>query len=220
MTSDRRLLGGALGLALLVAACGGSAAATPSAASQAAAASQAPAASAASQAPADSSSPADSQAAGSSSGPSMPAISLAPGNAGDLEAMIPSTVGSITFQKTSFDGASIPLSGTPFDNSKVDPVLSKYGKTVADLRFAMGISTSATGVTMVYALQLRGVPASEFMTALDSSTTSTDKITLGGKTVYGTTGAGMSSIMYPKDDVVFMVIASDKDVAAIVAALP
>jgi hypothetical protein len=208
MTSDRRLLGGALGLALLVAACGGSTATTSGASS------------AASQAPAATSSPADSQAAGSSTAPSMPGISLAPGNAGDLEAMIPTTVGSITFQKTSFDGASIPLSGTPFDNSKVDPLLAKYGKSVADLRFAMGISTSATGVTMVYALQLKGVPASEFMTALDSSTSATDKITLGGKTVYGTTGTGMSSIIYPKDDVVFMVIASDADAAAIVAALP
>ena len=209
MTTDRRLLSGALGLALLVAACGGSAATTPSTSS---AASSAPGASVASQAPAA------SQAPGTSA--TIPDISLAPGNAADLEAMIPSTVGTLTLQKTSFDGASIPLSGTPFNNSQLDPLLAKYHKSLADLRFAMGVAASGTGMTIVYALQLRGVPATEFMTGLDTGTSTSDQLSLSGKTVYGTTGAGMSSIIYPKDDVVFMVVASDKDAAAIVAALP
>jgi len=206
--TDRRLLAGALGLAVLVAACGSSAAtATP-------AATQAPSQAAATQPPAATPVPGDTTE------PSMPAISLAPGNAGDLEAMIPSTVGGLTLQKTSFDGASIPLAGTPIDNTKLDPLLAKYGKSMADLRFAMGIGTSATGATMIYALQVRGVPATEFMNQVGSSADATNKLTIGGKTVYGESGSGMSSIVYPKGDVLFMVVASDKDAQAIVSALP
>ena len=196
MTTDRRVLAGALGLALLVAACGGSASATPT-----------PAASTAGQAPGD------------SAVPSTPAINLPAGNAGDLEALIPTTVGTMTLQKTSFDLSTIPLAGMPFDNSKLSPLLAKYGKTAADVRMAMGIAASATGATEVIAIQLKGVPATEFMTQL-GSTTAADQISLGGKTVYGSSGAGMSSIVYPHDDILFLVIAADADAATIVAALP
>ena len=72
MTTDRRVLAGALGLALLVAACGGSASATPT-----------PAASTAGQAPGD------------SAVPSTPAINLPAGNAGDLEAAKPRRASSM-----------------------------------------------------------------------------------------------------------------------------
>ncbi len=205
MTIHRSGAAAILAALLIVAACSGSASQAPSAATSAA-----PSAAA-------------SQAAVATTPPSQPAISLAPGNAGDLEAMIPSTVGSMTFQKTSFDGASIPLAGTPIDQTKLDPLLSKFGKSVADIRFAIGIGAGGSGATlptMVYALQIKGVPASDFMSQVDSSATSSDKTTMGGKTVYSTTAGGMSSVLYPKDDVLFIIVGSDADAQAIVAALP
>jgi hypothetical protein len=214
MSTNRRLIAGALGLAFALAACGSSSTATTTP-SSAAVASQSPAV----QPPPDSQAPA-SEAPGATSAPSMPAISLAPGNAGDLEAMIPSSVGGLTLQKTSFDGASIPMSGTPIDNSKLDPLLAKYGKTVADLRFAMGIGASGTIPTMVYALQLRGVPATEFMGQIGSSADAAAKTTMGGKTVYTNSAGGISTVIYPKDDIVFMIIAGDSQAQTIVSALP
>jgi hypothetical protein len=207
MTINRSGAAAILATLLLVGACGGSASQSPSQAPSAAA-SEAPTAAA-------------TQAAAASTAPSMPAVSLAPGNAGDLEAMIPSTVGSITFQKTSFDGASIPLAGTPIDQTKLDPLLSKYGKSVADMRFAIGIGAGGSGATlptMVYALQIKGVPAKDFMSQVDSSSTSST--TMGGKTVYNTSAGGMSSVLYPKDDVLFIIVGSDADAQSIVAALP
>jgi hypothetical protein len=220
MTTHRRLIGAALGFALFVAACGGSSAASPTA-SPAAAATQAPAASqaAVSQAPADTAAPSDTSAPAAS----MPEISLTPGGAGDLEAMLPSTIGSVTFQKTSVDGSQIAGAGTPLDTSKMDPLLSKYGKSIADVRLAIATGTggATTGMPeMVYAIQLKGVPASEWVQSLDTSGSKGDQMTVGGKQVTGTSQAGFTTVFYTKDDITFMVIAPDKDAQAIVAALP
>jgi len=200
----------ALGLALIVSACSGSSA-TPS---PSAAASQAPAASqaATSQAP-----------AGSSSGPSMPALSLTPGAASDLEAMLPTTVGKVTFQKTSIDGSQLAGAGTPLDTSQMDPLLSKYGKSIADVRMAIATGTGGGAFPdMVYAIQLKGVPASEWASQLDTnaSSSSSPTMTVGGKQVVGTSTGGMTSVYYTKDDILFLVIAPDADAAAIVQGLP
>lgn len=213
MTTDRRLLGTALGIALLVGACSSSSASPAATASAAAseAASQPAATEMATQAPADTSAPAAS----------MPAISLAPGAAGDLESMLPSTVGDMTFQKTSIDGSQIPGAGSPIDTSKVDPLLSKFGKTIADVRLAIATGTGAAGglPAMVYALQIKGVPATEFAQAIGADSTG-NTMTIGGKQVTGTSQGGMTTVYYPKDDIVFMVIAPDAIAQQVVAGLP
>ena len=210
MTTDRRLLGVAFGFALLVAACGGS--------SSSPAATQAPA----SQAPAElqaAMSEAPSQAPAASTEPSMPDISLTPGGASALEGTLPASAGGVNFTKTSFDGASIPGAGMPFDSSNLDPTLSKYGKTIADVKFA--IATSATGTPMVYALQLQGVPATTFMTDAGIDTSGMTQTTIGGKSVWSESTAGMSQVIYPKDDVVYMILlGTDAQTQAILAALP
>lgn len=210
MTTDRRLLGAALGFALLVAACGSSSSSptpAPAQASEAPAASQAAMTESPSQAPA------------ASSEPSMPDISLTPGGASALEGMLPDSAGGVTFTKTSFDGASIPGAGMPFDSSNLDPTLSKYGKTVADVKFA--IATSASGSPMIYALQLQGVPATSFMTDAGIDTSNLTKTTISGKTVWSDSTAGMSQVIYPKDDVVYMILlGTDAQTQAILAALP
>lgn len=218
MSIDRRVIGVALGVALAVAACGGSAS-SPSSSSAAASSAAAPASAAA-----DTSSPSEAASSAASEAPSasMPDISLAPGAASDLEAMLPSSIGSVTFQKTSMDGSQIAGAGTPLDTSKMDPMLSKYGKSIADVRlaFATGNATVAGGLPeMVYAIQLKGVPASDWIGQLDSSATGTPT-TIGGKSVLATSQGGMTTGYYTKDDIAFLVVASDKDAQAIFAALP
>jgi hypothetical protein len=213
MMTDRRLLGVALGLALTVAACGGSSASpTPPPASEAPAASAAPASQAAmSEAP--------TQAPAASTEPSMPEISLTPGGASALESALPDSAGGVTFTKTSFDGSSIPGAGMPFDSSKLDPTLSKYGKSIADVKFAM--AAASTGTPMIYALQLQGVPATTFMADAGFDTSSMTQTTISGKSVWSESAAGMSQIIYPKDDVVYMILlATDAQAQAILAALP
>lgn len=226
ITIDRRLVGGALGVALLVAACGSSnGSPSPSAASspvapatQSAAPSQAVGSASASTAPVDTSSP----AAGSSGGPQ---ISLSAGQAADLEAMLPSSIGSTPLQKSSFDGAQMPTSGTPIDQSNLDPVLKKYSKSISDVRFAMAVpaggAASSLTVGAIYAVQLKGVPASEFMKDMSGMDVSTSS-TVSGKTVYGATPSGQpfASYAYPKDDILFVILANPADAPGIIASLP
>lgn len=211
MTSNRRLVG-ALGLSLLVAACGGSTA-SPSGAAETPGASAAASTSAASQAPAA------SQSAASAPDASMPEISLMPGSAAGLESTLPSSAGGVTFTKTSFDGASVPGAGMPFDSSKLDPLLSKYGKSIADVKIA--IATASSGTPMVYALQLAGVPATSFMADAGIDTTGFTQSTISGKSVWSQTSSGMTEVIYPKNDVVYMIVlGTDAQTQAIMAALP
>lgn len=208
MVTDRRLLSAALGLSLIVAACGGSSSATPTPAPATPGASQAPAAT-----------PAASQAAASGPDISMPAISLSPGNATALESTLPDSAGGVTFTKTSFDGASIPGAGMPFDSSKLDPTLSKFGKSIADVKFA--IATSPSGTPMIYALQLAGVPATSFMAEAGIDTAGMTQTTISGKSVWSQAEGGMTQVIYPKGDVVYMVIlGTDAQTQAILSALP
>lgn len=227
MTSPRRLLAGAAGLALVVAACANSTPATASAPA-ASAPSVAPASAAPSQAPAASGSaaasaaPSTASAAPSTSGApaaSMPEISLTPGGAASLEATLPSSAGGVTFTKTSFDGASIPGAGMPFDSSKLDPTLKKFGKSIADVKIA--IATSSSGTPMVYALQLAGVPATTFMADAGIDTTGFTQTTISGKSAWSQTSSGMTEVIYPKNDVVYMIVlANPAQTQAIMAALP
>jgi hypothetical protein len=64
------------------------------------------------------------------------------------------------------------------------------------------------------------VPASEWAQTLAPDSASSNKLTIGGKQVVGASQGGMTSGYYTKDDILFMVIAPDKDAAAIFAALP
>src|SRR5450759_3677231 len=152
MTIDRRVLGGALATALLLAACGGSASPAPSAAASAAsvpAASQ-PAASAASV-------PAASDQPSATDNGSAPNVSLSPGSAPELEAMLPSTVNGVAFARTSFGGAAMPA-GMPIGSGDLATFLQQNGKTLADVNIAMATPTdTAKAATFVMAFQVKGV---------------------------------------------------------------
>ena len=215
--TNRRLLGAAIGLALAVAACGGSSATPTPAPTQEPAVSAAPASAAPASQAAMSESP--SQAPAASSVPSMPVISFMPGQATALEKTLPDSAGGVTFTKTGFDGSMIPGAGLPFDTSKLDPLLSKFGKSIADVKVA--IAAASSGVPMIYALQLQGVPATQFMADTGMDTSGMTKSTIGGKSVWTDAATGMGEIIYPKDDTVYLILGgTDAQNQAILAALP
>ena len=214
MQLDRRLLAAAIGLSLLVTACGGSpisTASSPPVASQ-------PAASPAGAGPGA------SDAAPASDVPPGADSSFDTGAAPDLEAMLPDSAGGVTFTKESFDGAGINGAGMGVDPGELAPILDANGKTAADVRMAIAspASPTATETAVVLALQIRGVEASKLVGLAESTASATfAPATVGGKQVLKSSAAGLTSVIYLKGDVLFEVlIASDATVAAIVAALP
>ena len=221
MTIDRRLLAGALGCVLLVAACGSSSATAspaPSAAPSTGAGAGASASAAASAAPSDQT-PSEPPAS------SAPGLSLAPGAAPDLEAMLPDTIGTLTFEKKSWDGAQVLLAGSAIDSSKMDPVLKKYGKSVADVRAATDLATPTGAAAMdfaaIVAIQIRGVPAAQFGADIyPKDIVAANKTSIGGKDVYAKTDSGITTAYYLKDDITFLVTASTANVTTLVGELP
>ena len=210
MTIDTRVLRGALATALLVAACGGSASPAPSAA-----------ASAASQ-PAASAPAATDQPSATDNG-SVPNVSLSPGSAPELEAMLPSTVNGVAFARTSFGGAAMPA-GIPIGSGDLATFLQQNGKTLADVNIAMATPTdTAKAATFVMAFQVKGVDGAKLADAL-GATTGNDltKATVGGKQVLQAGVSGMGVVLYVKGDVVFYILALGETslTDGILAALP
>lgn len=214
MNLDRRVLAGALGIALLAAACGGGG--SSPAASPSPAASTAPAASSdtASAPAADSPAPSDSGFE----------PSYAAGAAPDLEALIPDNAGGTTYAKVSFDGASLGTAGLGVDSGALDPILRANGKTIADVRVAMATpaTPSATDMSQIVAFQVKGIDASQLIPLFSADgSSSMTPATIAGKQVLQTAAAGFSSVAYVKGDVLFLVIlANPTQTEAIVAALP
>src|SRR5664279_2845269 len=196
MQLDRRALAVAIALGLLAAACGGGSAATPTptAASQASqAAASADTSQSASEAPA-------SQEPGATDNGTVPNISLPPGTATELEAMLPSNVGGVAFAKTSFGGGVLPAT-IPVDSGELGTFLTANGKTLADVSLAMATPTDPSKAgSFVMAFQVKGVDGTKLATVL----------------------AGSGFTLYVKGDVVFYILAlGDRSlVDGIVAALP
>ena len=217
MILDRRVLAGAMGIALFVAACGGSSASP--------AASAAPAASQAAESPAAATPATPAATDGASSPGSSFEPSFTTGAAADLEAMLPDKAGTTTYTKTSFDGASLGVAGLGIDSGSLDPILQANGKTIADVRVAMATpaTPSATDMSQIVAFQVKGLDASKLLPLFaptDSGTTMTPT-TISGKQVLQAAAPGFSSVAYVKGDVLFLVIlASAAQVQEIVAALP
>lgn len=215
MTIDRRALAGVLAALLLVSACGGSASSAPT---------TEPAASAtpeATQAPATAeptATPAATEPAGTE-GPS-----LAPGAATELEALLPSQVGGVTFQKASFDGSSYP-GGIPIGEGgdELTTLLTENGKTLNDVNIAVATPTDSTAAgTMIMAIQIEGIPSQKLVDFATASMDGAEKTTIGGKEVYGAAQAGFGAYIYVKDDVMFYILAmgGENITEEILAALP
>ena len=218
MPFDRRALVFTLALTFAAAACGGSAATpTPAASAQASqAAASADASQAASEAPA-------SQQAASPDNGTGPAVSLPPGTATELEAMLPSNVGGVAFARTSFGGGLLPAT-IPVGSDQLGAFLTANGKTLADVSVAMATPTDPTKAgSFVMAFQVKGVDGAKLATVLAGSGDSgLQTATVGGKQVQQAGAAGFGFTLYVKGDVVFYILALGDTslVDGIVAALP
>jgi hypothetical protein len=214
MSFDRRALAFSLAVALLAAACGGTAATpTPAASTQA---SEAPASAAASEAAA-------SQEPASTDNGSVPNVSLAPGTASELESMLPSNVGGVAFAKTSFGGGALPAT-VPVDSGELGTFLQANGKTLADVSLAMATPTDPSKAgSLVMAFQVKGVDGTKLAPVLAGSGDSgLQTATVGGKQVQQAGAGGFGFTIYVKGDVVFYILAiGDASLTeGILAALP
>ena len=212
MTIDRRLLAGALGLSLVLAACGGSSAASPGTG----AATAAPTAAAATEAPAMTEEPAATEEPTETEEPTDDSGSGA-GQVNDLAAMLPEKAGDLTFERVGYDGDQLGVFGAAagLNSEELDPILKANGKTLNDINFAIATAAggSATG-GMIYAIQIEGLDAAEFAASMGMDPSSMPKTTLGGKTVYGEATGGFGVFAYPKDDKLFIVLLMDEKTAS------
>jgi hypothetical protein len=193
MTFDRRALATGLATLLLVAACGGAATTAPSATPET---TEPPAAT---EAPTEA--PTETPGAVATEEP------IGPGAATELEAMLPSEVNGVAFQKASFDGSTFP-GGIPIGGGDDEflQFLEDNGKSLEDLRVAIASPTDAESAgSMVMAIQVVGLPGDTFLEFATADMTD-QKTTVGGKEVYGAGMAGFGAYIYPKDDVVFYVL--------------
>jgi hypothetical protein len=204
MSIDRRVAAAALASLLLVAACGGGATTAPTAA------------------PADT--PAPATDAPATEGPVATPVPTAtdggsipggPGTAADLEALLPSEVNGVAFEKTSFDGATFP-GGIPIGGGDDEflQFLQANGKSLEDLRVAIASTTdSSSAGSLVMAIQVQGLPGEKFL-EFATEDMADQETTIGGKKAYGAGMGGFGAYVYPKDDVVFYVLVTGGDTLA------
>ena len=64
------------------------------------------------------------------------------------------------------------------------------------------------GTTFIYALQIVGVPATEFVADMSDTSSSATKTTMSGKDVYADPSGPIVTVFYPKDDMLFIILAS------------
>jgi hypothetical protein len=214
MMIDRRLLAGALGLSLVLAACGG----TSTASSGTSAATPGPT-DAATEAPAVTEEP--TEAAGTEE-PATEAPTADGGTSGgqvnDLAAMLPEKAGGLTFERVGYNGDQLGVFGAAagLNSAELDPILKANGKTINDINFAVATATGGSAATggMIYAIQIEGLDATKFAASLGMDPSSMPKTTLGGKTVYGQAQGGFGAFAYPKDDKLFIVLLMDEKTAS------
>jgi hypothetical protein len=218
MMIDRRLVAGALGLTLVLAACGGTSTATgePAATAAATAATTDAAASEPAAAPETEEAQATEEPAPTDDGGSTGAVN-------DLAATLPETAGGVTFERAGYDGSQLGVFGAAagLSDSELDPILKASGKTLNDVNFAVATSSSTGATAMIYAIQIKGLPATEFADSMSGGMSSMPQTTLGGKTVYGEASGGFGAYVYAKDDTMYLILLADEKLAgAILEQLP
>ncbi len=210
MTTDRRLLAGAIGLSLVLAACGGSSTAS----SGAGAATAAPTEAAPTEA-AETEEPATEEPTDTVATDEPTDDSGLGGELNDLATTLPAEAGGLTFERAGYDGDQLGVFGAAagINSGDLDPILRANGKTLNDVNFAIATSTGEA-TAMIYAIQIEGVDSTAFAEGLGMSTSTMPSTTLGGKTVYGEAAGGFGVWAYPKDDTLFMLLFVDEQVAS------
>jgi hypothetical protein len=217
MTIDRRLVAGAMGLAIVLAACGG----TASPVTTGGASSPEPAAPATTAPTAE---PGEAATDEATEEPTEQGGIGLPGGLNDLANVLPAEANGVTFERAGFNGDQLGLYGAALgglNDSDLDPILREHGKTIADVNFAIASATGGEVPTSVYALQIEGVEAADWMGAANLDTSTVSPTSVGGKTVYAQGGGGFNIWVYPTGDTVFVVLLGDEATAeAIFSQLP
>ena len=181
------------GLAVLVAACGGTTAtATPGASS-----------------PAGTSAPPVTQAPAATGGgePSMvlPSFDLPSGDAA-LEELLPDDIAGATVQKFSMTGDTFMGAG---DNAEIQAVLEQFDKTPSDLSVAFG-GTDAVGLI---AYRLKGVDGGQFFNAFLEAAGAAGQV---GVTDANYGGKAVKKVVSPVEDIGTVYVYTAGDVMFIV----
>ena len=177
------------GAALVVVACGSSAATT------------APTAPPVTQAPPTQASPSEPGSSGGLPGFSFVLPSFS--SDADLEAMFPDSLGGAPLTVQSMSGADFMAMGG--GSQDVEKALQDLGKTPADLSVGFGGNASMT----IFAFRIKGVPADQFLGKYLSSTAVGSTVTdasFAGKTVKKVaTGSQASVYIYLSGDILWTV---------------
>jgi hypothetical protein len=197
-------------LAVLVAACGGSATAAPSAAAPSAAESVTPSVAPSPSAEA-SATPAESTAPDASGAiPSIALPSFTPDKA--LEALLPSTFDGAPLQKISFKGAQF-LGQDP--TSDFNKTVTALGLNASDVSMAAAVDAAVQFVAIRFAGADSGKLLQVFQAASQASGELIGSVNLGGKDVIKTKdSSGSFSYLYVRNDVVLGVTTKDDATAA------
>jgi hypothetical protein len=166
-----------------------------------------------------------SQAAQASQGGPQPSFSQ--GIAADLEALIPSTVGTLTIQKTSMRGNDYLLS--PDSDPETIKFLNDLGVSPNDVSMAFGFGFDSSNNSLVmFVIRAKGASSDKLATAFKAASASgsasplewTDA-TVSGKHVQTATSDGGTTYLYTTGDMVIFLTASDPAAATqIIGGLP
>ncbi len=242
MRFNHRLVAGAAGLAIGLAACGGTSS-SPSASGDVAGASGTPAIELPSTSPSmlpsmePSTSPAASMAPSfePSAAPSFEPSAAPPGSASsspgasspastsDLVALLPDDANGITFVKRSVDGQSLGEGMLNFNSTELDRVLSNVGASRDDVHaaFAMPADPMSGETATVIAVRIDGTTADQIIGVTGVDVSGRTPTTVAGKSVYVVGSDGLSAYVYPKDDVLYEVLlASPTTAEAVLQQLP
>ena len=124
----------------------------------------------------------------------------------ELEALFPTSLGGHTLTVRSMSGTDFMAFGG--SNNTMGPALEQLGKTPADLSVAFGGTTD--GSVLVFAFRIKGVDAEDFMQAFTSTAGSTSGSTItdasvAGKSVKKVLTSGQTVYLYTHGDVVWTV---------------
>lgn len=179
--------------AMLIAACGGNAAASPTTA----AATEAP-----TTAPVTTEAPAPTDVAGATG--AVPTFDLSSFHGDqDLESLMPKSIGGENLTVLSMTGDQ--FLGTGSGGDELGSALTALGKGPSDLSVAFGGTSKIT----VIAFRVKGVPADALFNAFKNAQTSqytSENVSYGGKSVTKITPSDSSlAYIYIKDDTMFVV---------------
>jgi hypothetical protein len=163
----------------------------------------------------------------------VPTLTSAPSFAGDLEleAMFPTEVGGEAVTVTSVGGRDLAAQSQPEQVELFNQALAQQGKTIDDVSLAR----ASTSVASIVALRVRGADATALADGLISvlfsmvSDPQQTRITVAGKEVIRITSGPLPSaddptqarqVVYPSDDVLWVIAAAEPELSEILGKLP